>query len=160
MNDAGLLAMRAWTSNVIPFPTDDEARARLDLQQIRLHVQALDHELQELVIGHFWSSGEWAREAAAPIVRTECIRRYLTTAVTSALKSGSGGRRRRRRRRVCNAGEELQSALSATASSLARLGDPAVGGTVRAEALREITYLRARQQRLLKTLDELFEQTL
>jgi hypothetical protein len=147
--------MYASTSNVITFPVDDEARARLSIEQIRLHVKALDVELRGLAEENFGSSGEWADQAATPILRTECIRSYLTAvAAASPAAAGDG---RRRRRHLDKARDELRSAMWATATALARLGDPDVGTPERQAVLRELPRHRTRHQDVLGTLDDLLQ---
>jgi hypothetical protein len=145
--------MYASTSNVIPFPADDEARARLGIEQIRLHVKTLDLELQDLAAENFGSSGEWADQAATPILRTECIRSYLTAVVTA--RPAAVGDGRRRQRHLDKARDDLRSAMCATATALARLGDPDVGAPERRALLRELPRHRTRHQDVLETLDNL-----
>ena len=145
--------MYASTSNVIPFPADDEARARLGIEQIRLHVKTLDLELQNLAEENSRSSGEWADQAATPILRTECIRSYLTA--VAAARPAAAGDGRRRLRHLDKARDDLRSAMCATATALARLGDPDVGGPERQAVLRELPRHRTRHQDILETLDDL-----
>jgi hypothetical protein len=145
--------MYASTSNVIPFPADDEARARLGIEQIRLHVKTLDLELQDLAAENFGCSGEWADQAATPILRTECIRSYLTAVVTA--RPAAVGDGRRRQRHLDKARDDLRSAMCATATALARLGDPDVGAPERRALLRELPRHRTRHQDVLETLDNL-----
>jgi hypothetical protein len=85
---------QARTSNVIPFPGPDE-RVRRRFERIRLHIEALDQELLTLTQSNSWSSGEWARHTATPIVRTECIKSYLTAANT-VLPAAMASQHRRR----------------------------------------------------------------
>ena len=144
--------MYASTSNVIPFPADDEARARLGIEQIRLHVKTLDLELQNLAEENFGSSGEWADQAVTPILRTECIRSYLTAVAAGSPAAGDG---RRRRRDLDKAQDDLRSAMCATATALARLGDPDVGAPERQAVRRDLSRHRRRHQDILETLDDL-----
>ena len=148
--------MYASTSNVIPFPADDEARARLGIEQIRLHVKTLDLELQNLAEENFGSSGEWADQAVTPILRTECIRSYLTAVAAGSPAAGDG---RRRRRDLDKAQDDLRSAMCATATALARLGDPDVGAPERQAVRRDLSRHRRRHQDILETLDDLLGKT-
>ena len=145
--------MYASTSNVIPFPADDEARARLGIEQIRLHVKTLDLELQNLAEENSRSSGEWADQAATPILRTECIRSYLTA--VAAARPAAAGDGRRRLRHLDKARDDLRSAMCATATALARLGDPDVGGPERQAVLRELPCDITLHQDIHETLDDL-----
>lgn len=143
--------MYAFSSNVIPFPTDDAARARLSVKQIRLHAEALDRELEDLEEGNFGSPGEWAMQTATPIVRTTCIRGYLAATTTVHLMATA---EERRRRRMDKARDDFRSALRATAVYLARLGDPSVDLAERQEVLEELHLQRMRHQHSLKKIDE------
>jgi hypothetical protein len=145
--------MYARTSNVIPFPSSDEAKIRLGLVQIRLHVEALDRELEGLTQRNFQDSGEWASRTATSIVRTERIKDYLAAATTREV-----GTTDRRRQRVSQAQDELEAALSVTRIALDKLGDPTLDAAGRRQALRELPVHRTRQQRILRTLDELIEE--
>jgi len=142
------------TSNIVQFPVGDEARARLAFEQTRLHVNALERELH--LLGEEWlrTPGEWARHAAIPLVRTECISRYLTTAISSAAPSAGNWQRSR----VHKVREELQAAVSATATSLAQLGDPTAGQAERQQVLLELPLLARRQKQILAALGKLFEE--
>jgi hypothetical protein len=142
-------------SPVIPVPAGREARTDFGLQRVRLHARALDRELERLARGNYRSAGQWASRAAIPIVRTVCITRYLAVAADCPAVTAE-----ERRRRWCldQAREELRSALSATARSLTRLGDPAIGMAERREVLAELPAYLTQQRRILGTLNELFDQ--
>jgi hypothetical protein len=135
--------------NVIPFP-GCEGRARDGFGQVRRHIEALDRELQALAQGHLWSPGEWARRTAIPIVRTECIRGYLTAA--DAVPPRAMGQYRRRR--LKRARDEFLAALSATRSLLTRMGEPGLGPTDRQQTLEELSDHRAQQRRILRKLEK------
>jgi hypothetical protein len=139
--------MHARTSNVIQFP-GGYGRTRGGFEQIRLQIDALDRELLTLTQGNSWTSGEWARQTATPIVRTEYIRSHLTAA--SAISPTVSQYRRRRLARVR---DELLCMLSATRISLTRMGDPALGPTGRQEVLEKLSAHRKRQQRIFRKLD-------
>jgi hypothetical protein len=142
-------------SPVIPVPAGREARTDFGLQRVRLHARALDRELERLARGNYRSAGQWASRAAVPIVRTVCITRYLAVAADCPAVTAE-----ERRRRWCldQAREELRSALSATARSLTRLSDPAIGMAERREVLAELPAYLTQQRRILGTLNELFDQ--
>lgn len=140
----------ARTSNVIPFPGCD-GRTRVGFEQIRLHVESLDRELQTLAQRHPWSPGEWARQTAIPIVRTERIRGYLTAANAVPPTAMIG---QYRRRRLARARNEFLSALSATRISLTRMGEPGLGPAGRREVLEELSAHRERQRHILKKLEK------
>jgi hypothetical protein len=142
------------TSNVLQFPVGDTARARLAFGQVRLHVNALEHELQILAEEWLRTPGEWARHAAIPLVRTECISRYLMAVIGSAAASAGGWQRSR----MHEVREELQAAVSAIATVLARLGDPKAGQAERRQALRDLPLLARRQKQILAVLGELVEE--
>lgn len=141
------------TLTTIPFPADDQTRARLCLEQARLHIEELDRELQRLARGGFRSPGEWARQTATPLVRIRCINSCLTSpaAVDSEAHTGEHWRWGD----LENARHELQSVLLATATSVARLSDPVLGTADRRELLKELPLHRARQRRILAALREL-----
>jgi hypothetical protein len=143
------------TCDVIPFPVDDRARARLGLEQVRIHVAALGHELQWLAKGDFRGPGEWARETATSIVRTECITDCLAEA--TAVWPAASAVERWRQSCISVARDELRSSLCETASSLARLSDPAAGAADRRVILRELLFHRMLQQHILGRLQELIE---
>lgn len=142
--------------DVLPFPVRDQARTDPSLKQVRLHAAALDRELQDLAQRDFSSAGEWARQAATPIVRTDCITDFLMT-VTAARPAVTADERRRQGY-IGDVRDELQSALSDTARSLARLGDPAAGPKERREVLQQLPLHRMRHQRILGRLHELIEE--
>ena len=142
-------------SHITLVPADREDRTDFGLQRVRLHARALDRELERLARGNYRSAGQWASRAAVPIVRTVCITRYLAVAADHPAVTAE---ERRRRRHLDQAREELGPALSATARSLTRLGDPAIGMAERREVLAELPAYLTRQRRILGTLDELFEQ--
>lgn len=141
--------------DVIPFPMDDRARARLGLEQVRIHVAALGRELQLLAKGNFRGPGEWARETATSIVRTECIADCL--AQVGAVWPAASTDERCRQSCISAARDELRSSLGETASSLARLSDPAAGAADRHEVLRELPLHQMRQQCILGRLHELID---
>jgi hypothetical protein len=142
--------------DVIPFPARDQARARPGLEQVRFHAAALDRELQDLAVRDFRSAGEWARQAATPIVRTDCITGFLLTA--TAARPAATADERRRQGCIGDARDELRSALSDTARSLARLSDPTAGPEERREVLQELLSHRMRHQRIVGRLHELIEE--
>jgi hypothetical protein len=137
-------------SNVIPFPGCN-GPARVGFEQIRLHVEALDRELQTLALGYPWSPGEWARQTAIPIVRTECIRSYLTAAGAVPPTAMMG---RYRWRCLTRARNDLLSALSATRISLTRMGEPGLGPAGRQEVLDKLPRHRDQQRRILRKLEK------
>jgi hypothetical protein len=65
---------------------------------------------------------------------------------------------RRRQARIGDVRDELRSALSDTARSLARLGDPIAGPEERRQVLQELPLHRMRHQRILEWLHELIEE--
>ena len=144
--------MQTRTSNVIPFPMDAALQGRTDRQRARFHAVALDHEVERLASGRFWSPGEWAREAAVPIVRTECIASYLSTALVRSVQSGQTRQRRRQIRRVHQAERKLRSSLARTAGSLAQLSDPSIGSAERTALLQDLMDLGGQRQRILEGL--------
>jgi hypothetical protein len=142
-------------SAIVPVPADCDARIHFGLQRVRLHARALDRELETLARGNYRSAGQWASRAAVPIVRAQCITRYLAvTADRPAVSAEEHGWRRH----VDQAREDFRSALSATARSLTRLGDPAIGIAERREVLAELPEYRRRHRRSLGTLDKLLDQ--
>lgn len=143
--------MYARTPNVIPFPNDDQARVRLGLEQVRFHVAVLDQELEDLEGRDFRSVGEWANQAATPIVRTDCISEYLA----EVRVSGSAAFADERQDEINDAGDELQSALSETADSLTLLSNYRAGASERRKALSKLQLHRMRHQRILRKLDGL-----
>lgn len=147
--------MCASSPNVIPFPVSPEARARLGLDQIHAHARALDRELQRLARGSYRSPGEWARHTAVPIVRTQCIVRYLKDATAS--RPPANEEERRHQERVDRARREFQDVLYATQASLRRLGQ-AVGPAERDQVLAELPLGWQKQRRTLGMLDDLVKQ--
>lgn len=140
--------MYARNSNVIPFPADDEARIRLGLEEVRYHVTALDHELEDLAGGDVRSrSGWWADQAAIPIVRTGCITQYLEAAIPELPADGSD--QNGRQDDLAYARDQLQAALSDTADSLSQLS---AGEEECRKALQKLTRHRKRQQRCLSKI--------
>jgi hypothetical protein len=142
--------------NILPFPVRDQARTDPSLEQVRLHAVALDRELQDLAQRDFSSAGEWARQAATPIVRTDCITDFLMT-VTAAWPAVTADERRRQGY-ISDVRDEFQSALSDTARSLAQLGDPTIGPEERREVLRQLPWHRMRHRCILGRLHELIEE--
>jgi hypothetical protein len=147
------VAGTAPTPNVIQFPADEEARTRLGFEQVRLHIEELDRELQRLARGEWRSPGGWARQTATPLVRMRCIRSCLTSLFVAGPEVPA--RHRRRWRDAEDTRHELNSVLSATATSVARLSDPAVGAAERREVLKELPLHRARHRRTFAALLEL-----
>lgn len=143
--------MYARTPNVIPFPTDDQARVRLGLEQVRFHVAVLDRELEDLEGRDVRSVGEWAKRAATPIVRTDCISEYLTAATTC----GPAAFPEERQDKINDARDELESALSETADSLTLLSNSRARAQERQKALSKLPQYRVRHQRILRKLDRL-----
>ena len=138
---------------VLQFPVDEAARKRLAFGQARLHVEALERELQALAKERHRTSGEWARLAAVPLVRTECIDRYLAVAIGSAVRAGESGRVAHEHK----VQEQFRDALYATATSLSRLGDPAAGQPERRQLLGELSLLARGQAQIFTALGKLFE---
>lgn len=143
------------TSNVLQFPVDEAARGRLAFGQARFHVEALERELQALAEEWHRTSGEWARHAAPPLVRTECISYYLAVAIKSAAPADASGQASRAHK----VQEEFRTALFAIAASLSRLGDPTAGQPERRDLLRELPLLARGQTQIFAALRELFEET-
>lgn len=143
------------TSNVLQFPVDEAARGRLAFEQTRLHVEALERELQTLAEEWHRTSGEWARHAASPLVRTECISHYVAVAIKSATPADVSGQASRAHK----VQEEFRTALFAIAASLSRLGDPTAGQPERRDLLRELPLLARGQTQIFAALREVFEET-
>jgi hypothetical protein len=143
--------MYARTPNVIPFPTDDQARVRLGLEQVRFHVAALGCELEDLEGRDLRSVGEWAKQAASPIVRTDCISEYLAAATAC----GHAALPEERQDEINDARDELESALSETADSLTLLSSSRAGAQERRKAQSKLPQYRMRHQRILRKLDRL-----
>jgi hypothetical protein len=143
--------MYARTPNVIPFPTDDQARVRLGLEQVRFHVAVLGRELEDLEGRDLRSVGEWAKQAATPIVRTDCISEYLAAATAC----GPAAFPEERQDNINDARDELESALSETADSLTLLSNSRAGAQERRRALSKLPQYRIRHQRILSKLDRL-----
>jgi hypothetical protein len=143
--------MYARTPNVIPFPTDDQARVRLGLEQVRFHVAALGCELEDLEGRDLRSVGEWAKQAASPIVRTDCISEYLAAATAC----GHAALPEERQDEINDARDELESALSETAESLTLLSSSRAGAQERRKAQSKLPQYRMRHQRILRKLDRL-----
>jgi hypothetical protein len=137
-------------SNVIPLHGRN-GRPPVGFEQIRLHVEALGRELQMLAQGPSWSPGEWARQTAIPIVRTECIRGYLTAAGAVPPTAMVG---RYRWRRLIRARNELLSVLWATRISLTLMGEPGLESESRQEVLEQLPAHRERQRRILRKLEK------
>jgi hypothetical protein len=138
------------TPNVITFPADREAQARLVFEQVRLHIGELDGELQRLATGEWRSPGRWARQTATPLVRVQCIKKILLSLFLDP--SDVSAHHRLRCRDSEEAWRKLNSVLSATAASVARLSDPAVGAAERWEVLSELQLHRARHRRTFTAL--------
>ena len=155
LGGVGRISRSSAAAAIIAVPADLDTRVDFGLQRVRLHARALDRELERLARGNYRGAGQWASRAAVPIVRTVCITRYLAVA---ADRPAVTAEERRRRRYLDQAREELRSALSATARSLSRLGDPAIGMAERQEVLAELPRYRTRQRHFLGTLDELLDQ--
>jgi hypothetical protein len=143
------------TSNVLQFPVDEAARGRLAFEQTRVHVEALERELQTLAEEWHRTSGEWARHAAAPLVRAECISHYVAVATKSAIPADVCGQASR----AHTVQEEFRTALFAIAASLSRLGDPTAGQRERRDLLRELPLLARGQTQIFAALRGLFEET-
>lgn len=143
------------TSNVLQFPVDEAARRRLAFGQTRLHVEALERELQALAEEWHRTSGEWARHAASPLVRTECIGYYLAVVIGSAALADESGQASRAHK----VQEEFRTALFTIAASLSRLGDPTAGQPERKDLLRELPLLARGQAQIFAALRELLEET-
>lgn len=147
--------MVASGGDVIPFPVRDQAQGRRHLEQVWLHAAALDRELQDLAGREFRSAGKWAKQAATPIVRTDCITNFVTAATVA--RPAVTADERRRQARIGDVRDELWSALSDTARLLARLGDPIAGPEERRQVLQELPLHRMRHRRILRWLQELIE---
>jgi hypothetical protein len=146
---------RTGITNVIPFPSDDEARARLTFEHIRVQAQMLDREMQRLAWGTFRGSGEWHRCTAALLVRIRCLDGYLRSFVPCG--PAVSAQERRRRWRIEAARDDMRSALVAAATVLVLLSDPAVKAVERQKVLDELPLHRTRQACILTALDELVE---
>ena len=144
-----IFVMYARNPNVIPFPTDDRARVRIGLEQVRFHAAVLDRELEDLAGQDFRSAGEWAEHAETLIVRTDCISEYLHAATAP----GAAAFPDELQDEINDARDELQSALSETADSLAQLSG--TKAQERQNALSRLPLHQKRQQRILRKLDRL-----
>ena len=90
-----------------------------------------------------------------PIVRTQCIVRYLDDATAS--RPAANEQERRHQERVDRAREDFQDVLHATEASLRRLGR-AASPTERHQVLAELPLRRQQQRRTLGMLDDLLKQ--
>ena len=144
------------TSNVIPFPATDEARARLGFEQIGRHLSKLSCELADIANTKCRSAREWAEQTATPSARIDCITSYLP-ALTGARPAAStdAASYGRRMKRTC---AELSASLSASTAALSRLSDPRGEEAQRTLALGNLSVHRIEQQRILMNLDWLFEE--
>jgi hypothetical protein len=109
----------------------------------------LDRELEDLAGQDFRSAGEWAEHAETLIVRTDCISEYLHAATAP----GTAAFPDELQDEIDDARDELQSALSETAESLARLSS--AGAQERQKALSRLPLHQKRQQRILMKLHRL-----
>jgi len=139
---------RPRTSNVIQFPGGRKL-ARSGFEQVRLQIEALDRELLTLTQGKSWSAGEWAKQTATPIVRTEYIGSYLTADSATPPAATVSQYRRWRLARTRN---ELLSVLSAIRIMLTRMGEPTLGPIGRQEVLEKLPAHRKQQQHILRKL--------
>jgi len=150
-----VLVTRTGTTNVIPFPSEEEARARLTFEHIRVQAQMLDREMRWLAKGRFHGSGEWHRCTAALLVRIRCLDSYLRSFVPCG--PAVSAQERRRRWRMETARDDMRSALIAAATALVLLSEPAVKAAERQKVLDELPLYRIRQGCILTALDELVE---
>ncbi len=144
--------MYATDADIIPFPVDDEARVRLGLEQVRVHLSALDSELAELANGPDRSPGEWSTQTSTPMVRIECIQTYLA-AVTDAYARTR--RSERYLRQMTHIRSELDSILPCTRGSLGRLTDVSGQPDQRREAQGKFSVHRLQQQRMITKVERL-----
>jgi hypothetical protein len=140
---------------IIPLRVRADARPRLHMELLTSHSAALDREVQGLIRQDFRTAGEWARQAATPIVRTDCIVDLLI-AGTSGLPAVTTDEAHRQAV-IAGLCDELQLALSEIAKLLARLGDLAAGPEERDSVLDRLAFDMMLYQRVLGLLAQLAE---
>lgn len=116
-----LPVMYSRTSNVIPFPATDEARARLSFQQAERHLVLLDEELAALAGMGDCKPSEWAVRTAKPAVRIDGIVSYLPELATSWPSVGAD--RAEQHHKLGQTCSELEVCLRASKGTLSRLSN-------------------------------------
>jgi hypothetical protein len=65
--------------NLVIFPADPRARARLSFNEVRTHLAALEAELDGLAGHRDWTPGDWAENTAASAMRVAYVRDAIAT---------------------------------------------------------------------------------
>lgn len=147
--------MYATDAEIIPFPTSEKARIRLGLNQIRIHLMALDSELAELAALADGSPGEWSARTSTPVIRIECIETYLSAVAAAFARTI---RPDRYRRRIERAQTELTSVLASTSKSLSSLSDAKGEPSQRREVIGKVPLHRLQQQRMIGQVEHLLRE--
>lgn len=69
--------------NLVIFPTDSRARARLGFNEVSAHLEKLEAEIDNLAGHPDWTGGDWAKNTAVPAVRIAYVRDVLATLTTT-----------------------------------------------------------------------------
>lgn len=144
-------------SNVIPFPSTEEARARLNFRQTERHLTDLDEEFAALVDMSDCEPSEWAVRTAVPAVRLDDIADCLPALAAAWPKVGADSLRQHRK--LEEACQELAACLQASAGTLYKLSDYNGPKEEQARARAELGLRRRELQRSLKSLQRLFRET-
>ncbi len=75
--------MYSTRSNLVIFPTDSRARARLGFNEVSEHLEKLEAEIDNLADHPDWTDGDWAESTAVPAVRIAYVRDVLFTLTTT-----------------------------------------------------------------------------
>lgn len=75
--------MYSTRSNLVIFPTDSRARARLGFNEVSEHLEKLEAEIDSLADHPDWTDGDWAKSTAVPAVRIAYVRDVLATLTTT-----------------------------------------------------------------------------
>lgn len=152
-----LPVMYSRPSNVIPFPTSEEAQARLNFRQTERHLTDLDEDLAALVDMSDCEPSEWAVRTAVPAVRLDDIADCIPALTAASPQAGFDPVRQHRK--LEEACQELSACLQASAGTLYKLSDHNGQKEEQDRARAELALRRRELQRLLESLQRLFRET-
>ena len=107
--------------NLVIFPTDSRARARLEFNEVSGHLEKLEAEIDSLAGHQDWTAGDWAENTAASAVRIAYVRNVLATLTATLEERQADLLYTLPLRRGC---DDLRSSLEELGARLRRLTDP------------------------------------
>ena len=139
--------------NLVIFPTDPRARARLGFDEVSTHLAKLETEIDGPARHHEWTSGDWAQNTAASSVRIAYVRDVIATLTKTLDERPADLLYALRFRQGC---DDLESSLAEVSARLWRLTDPSSSLHERAHSFEIMSECLVSTRHTLRRINQLF----